>query len=314
MVITLNKIDKDFYQLIKTLKNMDTEEIYENIKYRFSRLDQELQKNLENYFNRFNYWGSLNISDNNYEELYEKAKTLHNDLDDYIWLYEKLNDYKSKKLLFGILNNWYQYDFTTLKETKEQTFKHYFDLDLVESNENTVFVDIGAYIGDTTLDFIDTFLKNYKKIYCYEITDLSYSLLKNNLSKYKNIEFKKNAVGDSNTYVSINEHIDMSANKVDKEGNKKIKQITLDSDIKEKIDIIKMDIEGMEQQALKGSENHIKNDTPTLLISIYHKNEDYTKIAKYINKINKNYDFYLRSYSGPIYPTEIILICVKKVN
>lgn len=73
-----------------------------------------------------------------------------------------------------------------------------------------------------------------------------------------------------------------------------------------------MDIEGMEQQALKGSENHIKNDTPTLLISIYHKNEDYTKIAKYINKINKNYDFYLRSYSGPIYPTEIILICVKK--
>lgn len=314
MVITLNKIDKDFYQLIKTLKNMDTEEIYENIKYRFSRLDQELQKNLENYFNRFNYWGSLNISDNNYEELYEKAKTLHNDLDDYIWLYEKLNDYKSKKLLFGILNNWYQYDFTTLKETKEQTFKHYFDLDLVESNENTVFVDIGAYIGDTTLDFIDTFLKNYKKIYCYEITDLSYSLLKNNLSKYKNIEFKKNAVGDSNTYVSINEHIDMSANKVDEEGNKKIKQITLDSDIKEKIDIIKMDIEGMEQQALKGSENHIKNDTPTLLISIYHKNEDYTKIAKYINKINKNYDFYLRSYSGPIYPTEIILICVKKVN
>lgn len=305
-------LDKDFYKFTSNIKNMTIDEIYNNIKFNFSLLPSELQKNFENYFTTFNYWGSLNIENNDYNVLYEKAKYLHDNIDDIIWLYEKLNDYRSKKLLYGIINNWYNYDFTTLKETKEILYKHYFDMDLVNPDSETVFVDLGAYIGDSVTDYINTYGENYKKIYCYEITDLTYSLLKNNLSRFDNVILRKKAVGDEEKYVTFTEHNDISSNSINKNGTNKIEQVTLDKDIKEKISIIKMDIEGSEVNALIGSENHIKNDTPTLLISLYHRNSDLTNIPRLIDKFNDNYDFYLRSKSGETYPTEIILICVKK--
>lgn len=80
----------------------------------------------------------------------------------------------------------------------------------------------------------------------------------------------------------------------------------------EKIDLIKMDIEGDELLALKGAKTHIKNDNPILLVSIYHKNNHLWQIPQYIHSINKNYKFYLRYYGGEIYPTEIILFAINK--
>ena len=62
------------------------------------------------------------------------------------------------------------------------------------------------------------------------------------------------------------------------------------------------------------SDKHIKNDSPTLLISIYHGFNDLIRIPKLINSINKNYNFYLRYYGGNIFPTEIVFICKKKVK
>ena len=86
--------------------------------------------------------------------------------------------------------------------------------------------------------------------------------------------------------------------------------VTLDEDIGEAITIIKADIEGFEQEAIKGAINHIKNDHPKLLISVYHKNEDLWKIPKMIKEIDSTYKFYLRYHGGSIYPTEITLIAI----
>ena len=45
---------------------------------------------------------------------------------------------------------------------------------------------------------------------------------------------------------------------------------------------------------LKGAENIIHSVSPDLAISVYHKYDDIWKIPLFINKINKNYQFYLR--------------------
>ena len=73
-----------------------------------------------------------------------------------------------------------------------------------------------------------------------------------------------------------------------------------------------MDIEGAEFKALNGCKEHIKNDSPTLLISIYHGFDDLIRIPKLIKSFNKNYNFYLRYYGGNIFPTEIVLVAKKK--
>jgi hypothetical protein len=45
----------------------------------------------------------------------------------------------------------------------------------------------------------------------------------------------------------------------------------LSSFIKDKIDFIKLDLEGFDLLALKGSVNHILNDYPSMAIAVYHE-------------------------------------------
>ena len=40
-----------------------------------------------NFFNKFGYWGSLDLDNDIYEEIELKAKELYNHIDDFIWLY-----------------------------------------------------------------------------------------------------------------------------------------------------------------------------------------------------------------------------------
>ena len=165
----MNIIDKNFNDFVLKIKNMNLEEIFLNIKNNFNKVHPDTQKSIQKFLNDFNYWGTLDIEKNDYNEIYEKAKSFYEHIDDYIWLYNNLKDYTSKKILFAILNNWYQYDFSTLKECMNYNYKHYFDLDVIPNCDNQVFVDVGAYIGDTKLDYIKIY-NNYKKIYCYAIT------------------------------------------------------------------------------------------------------------------------------------------------
>lgn len=308
----MNIIDKNFNDFVLKIKNMNLEEIFLNIKNNFNKVHPDTQKSIQKFLNDFNYWGTLDIEKNDYNEIYEKAKSFYEHIDDYIWLYNNLKDYTSKKILFAILNNWYQYDFSTLKECMNYNYKHYFDLDVIPKCDNQVFVDVGAYIGDTTLDYIKIY-NNYKKIYCYEITNYTMAILKNNLSEYKNIVYKNKAVSCENSIMYLkNSLVNSSANQVDNNGEIEIETVSLDNDILEKIDMIKMDIEGSEYNALIGAKNHIINDNPILLISVYHNNEDLWKLPKLIYEYNNNYNFYLRYYGNNIFPTEIVLFATPK--
>jgi len=86
--------------------------------------------------------------------------------------------------------------------------------------------------------------------------------------------------------------------------------VTLDEDIKCPISILKMDIEGSETKALLGARKHIEENKPKMMISVYHGFDDLIGIWKLIKEMNPNYQFYLRYYGGPIFPTEIVLYAI----
>lgn len=309
----MNNIDKKFENLVNQIKLFSLDDIFNIIKRNLLFIPKKTLHSLENYLCNVNYWGTLNVEKNDFTEVYEKAKSLKEHIDDYVWLYNSLNDYKSKTLLYGILNNWYRYDFTTLDIASEKTYKHYFDLDIIPNCKDEVIADLGAYVGDTTLDFIETYGKeSYNKIYCYEITDSTFSILKTNLFEYKNIIYKNLGVSDKEGILYLNAKEDLSSNQITTNGNKEVKTTSLDIDISEPLTMIKMDIEGAEQSAILGCKSHIINDNPKLLISVYHNNEDLWKIPRMIHSINSNYNYYLRYYGGCIFPTEIVFFAIPK--
>lgn len=302
----MNYVDKNFNWLVNEIENKSFDEIFEHIKNKFNSLPIPTKNSIQKFLNDFSYWGKLDYENNEYEEITNKTISLKEHIDDYKWLYNNLVDYRSKKLLFSILYNWYDYDFNNLKDLMDNTYCHYFDLDILKC-ENETFVDIGSYIGDTTIDFINSY-QNYNKIYCYEMTDDIFDTLLKNTSKYPNVECKKKAISDKSEILKFNfSNIDASANKIEENGNTLIEAVSLDDDIKEKVTLIKMDIEGYEQKAIIGAKKHIKEDHPKLLISVYHNHEDLWKIPKMIEEISPGYKFYLRYYGNYIFPTEIVL-------
>ena len=310
----MNYIDNNFYSLINEFRQKDITFLYDNMVKKFLALPIVTQKSFEDFLNKFGYWGRIDIKNGVFDIYLDKAKVFKNNCEDFVWLYENLADYKSKFILYSILNNYYNFDFYNLGKVTNDIFKHYFDLDILKLQQNEVFVDVGAYVGDTTLDFINSYGKDcYKKIYCYEMTKKSLFFARKNLEKFHNIIFKNYAVSDVNGTIFLNENnYSSSANQVSDSGNIEVKCVSLDNDIKENITTIKMDIEGGEKKALKGCKNHITNETPNLLISIYHNNSDIIEIPKIIASYNNNYKFYLRYYGGPLYATEIVLICIAK--
>lgn len=79
-----------------------------------------------------------------------------------------------------------------------------------------------------------------------------------------------------------------------------------------KIDYLKMDVEGAEINILKGSVNTIKKFRPSLAVAVYHGGElfmeDFYKIPIFIKNITENYNYYIRTFSP--WGGETILFCI----
>ena len=308
----MKKIDTEFNNLIWEINNKSKEEIFNHIKENYEKLNSSTIASIEIFLTQFGYWGKLNLVSGEFEELERRSSILKSHTFDLMWLYDNLGDYRSKIVLFGILNYWYNSLFDTLDVAIERNYHQYFDLDLINCDNSEVFVDIGAYTGDTILDYINTY-REYKSIYAYEITPSSIDYINQNLSIYPNIYIRNNAATDkSETLYIKNNLVSDSANTLDNSGEIQVHGVTIDDDVLEKVTMIKMDIEGSELKALKGCVNHIKNDTPKLLISVYHKHGDIIDIPKFIYNTNPNYKFYLRYFGNKFYPTETVLLAIPK--
>ena len=311
-MINLNWLDKKTKELISELKLFSEKEIYEHIREKLKMVPVDTQESVSKFLDNFSFWGSFHPTENDFSTLERLSKFLKENSEKFEKMYQSLEDYRSKKIFYAILNNWYNYDFINLEQVMEKCFSHYFDLDIIPSCQEEVFVDLGAFNGDTVEDFIKIYGDNYKKIYAYEMTEQSMRELKERVKNYPRIIYEQKAVSDEVGMGSIIIHeISTSSNQLELEEIGEIEVTSLDDDINEKITMIKMDIEGSELKALKGAENHIIKDKPKLLLSVYHGYEELLTLWEYLEKLDLSYHYYLRYYGGPIFPTEIVLFALQ---
>jgi FkbM family methyltransferase len=73
----------------------------------------------------------------------------------------------------------------------------------------------------------------------------------------------------------------------------------------ERVDFLKMDIEGFELAALQGAEKTLREFKPKLAISVYHKFSDLFEIPSFVRSLDLGYRFYLDHYT--IHAEETVL-------
>ena len=75
-----------------------------------------------------------------------------------------------------------------------------------------------------------------------------------------------------------------------------IEGVCADDIISTPVDMIKLDIEGAEANALFGMQNIIRKYKPVLAICIYHKQDDFIKLPKLVLDLVPEYKLYFRQY------------------
>ena len=306
-----NRWDKKFVKLMDYIRFVDFDSIVEKAKDSLLKQDDITKKKLCSYYRRYrDMWGTLDIDGGEYDVIINRVTALREHREDFIWLYNRLEDWRSKLVLVSMLYNWITFDMDYIHGMKEANFTDYFDLDLVKCNGDEVIVDLGAWVGDSALNYINTYGR-YRKIYCYEIDELNMMIAKKNLEGYPDIEFRQKGAGSRNVWMYVQGYNDLSCNKVvEYNTGKEIEIVSIDEDISERVTLLKMDIEGAEQEALIGCKRHIQEESPKLLISVYHNNEDIWKIPRMVDEMKPDYHFYLRSNGNQEGPAEIVLFAL----
>lgn len=182
----------------------------------------------------------------------------------------------------------------------------YFPPEILELEDNEIFVDCGAFTGDTVISFIQQCKNKYHKIYAFEPDVYNYKIAKQRLLELKLHDFVLVPFGLWDKEATLQfEAKGTAASSISNQPNNKqtsissIQVVSLDSFIKnEPVSFIKMDIEGAEINAIKGASNIINMNKPKCAICAYHKKADLYEIAILLKKYNPNYKIYFRQYIG----------------
>lgn len=182
-------------------------------------------------------------------------------------------------------------------------YEQYFDANIVKLHEDEVFIDAGVLNLYTSIRFAEECRKNRIKnfkIHAFEPDYVSYQRCREIQKNMPDIDLKLYHEGlwCENATLHFTEMGNGSSRITQQGASASIKCVSLDNCVKDKVTFIKMDIEGAELEALKGSKEIIKRYKPKLAICIYHKKEDLTEIPVYIKSLVPEYKLYIRHYSN----------------
>lgn len=231
------------------------------------------------------------------EGLFDKNFVLEN-IEKFETVYSLLSDELSKKnylnLILGKMTGKIKYLMraeTTVQEVYEN---------IVCSEKNSSYADIGAYNGDTIREYLSFFpdckkiyafepdLKNYKKLICYADECGIDSSSFYNIAAWDKKEtltfYSRSGRNSANTTV----HKSAKATEVFAD--------MCDNYIDGKVDFINIDAEGSDKNVILGLSDTIKKYKPTISCAIYHRNEDFFALPLLLYEKYGDCEMYIRHF------------------
>jgi len=223
-----------------------------------------------------------------------------------------LDDEQSKEILLVLISNWFNFSLTGDGYDGIFSRDQYYPSDIIRLRSDEVFVDAGAYNGDTLLEFLSRSGQKFKSIYSFELDKDNYRVLKTAvnpldptlrdkiklynyglLDEEKEIFYKGGGAGSESTCMNVIGSASESGRTVR----------LSDMMRNDKVSFIKMDIEGSELKALWGAEEIIRNQKPKLAVCVYHRPEHLWEIPLYLKSLVPEYRIFLRHHTKLEYET-----------
>lgn len=223
----------------------------------------------------------------------------------YEWVYDRLADDVSKQHFAKVVRFRLGMDLEDMRGFTPALDRQYFE-DFLPLNEAEVFVDGGGYDGQTTLRFA-TWNKAYRRIYYVEPIPAMMEVSRRNLGDLRDVCFIRKGLFSRNDRLRFDAD-EGQASSLSATGQTEIEVARLDDEVQERITLVKLDIEGAEYDALAGAAGHIRRETPTMAICIYHDQRDFWRIPLRVLGINDHYSLHVRHYSEGIHETVMFFV------
>ncbi|MFC4161003.1 FkbM family methyltransferase [Chitinimonas lacunae] len=192
--------------------------------------------------------------------------------------------------------------------------QYYFERDgvVIKPEAGDHIIDAGACFGDTALAFAASAGPS-GRIYSFDMLPAHCRILRENIANNPDIGASITVLpyGVSDEDKNIDLVLDQgnainpgARLNTDSFPIRRIDSLA-DEKVIERVDFIKMDIEGSELAALRGAEQTLRRWRPKLAISIYHDTTDYISIPQYLASLDLGYRFYLDHYT--IHQEETVL-------
>lgn len=221
--------------------------------------------------------------------------------------YDNLYDNKSRKIY---------YELTKARVTGEEITgdiiqpEQYFCLEpFKQKNKEEIFVDCGAYDGDSICEYIKKKNGVFKKIIAFEPDKKNFEKLKKTVERQcrewnigkDRFELYPYAIGEKNSVVKFEhyENNDGISSKIVEMSSKEeadCNVISVDEFIEDSYDFLKADIESFEYKMLLGAEKSIKANKPLLAICIYHNAVDFYQIPLLLKEMVPDYNITIRHH------------------
>jgi FkbM family methyltransferase len=168
-----------------------------------------------------------------------------------------------------------------------------------------VFMDIGAFNGDTIQEFLDLTDNNFSKIIAVEPDAKNLQKL---LRRHGDLLGESlipvnaaacDAEGETAFHMGGGMHGRIDGNSAAGKHRKIISTVTIDAlaarfSPEKPITYINIDAEGAEAAVLRGAAMTVKRDKPQMIVAAYHRPRDILDLPEQILSINPGYRLYLR--------------------
>ena len=296
--------DREFINHVNYINSTSVKNMYDDVYNKLVKLNIDnpnyyklITVDSRGWYMGDNWLDGVNGSNNSL--IKNRVSTLKTYINDIIWLYDNLSDSISRQSLNALIKYWLTWDYVDWKKIARYTCD-VVDTDVFPFYDDEIFVDCGAYTGDTVMQYINLVNDNYKRIYAYDISSTHINVMKQNLYKYNNIEIRHKGTGDIKSEMTMVGTANVfSGNKLTSNdshphGVEKVDVVRLDDDITEPITFLKIDVEGMDKETLMGAKKSIRLYHPKLSVDAYHKLEDIVQVPKLIHEIDNSYILFLR--------------------
>lgn len=176
----------------------------------------------------------------------------------------------------------------------------YFAEGIVRVGPDEVFVDCGAFTGDTLLDIAGR-VDSWRAYHAFEPDPVSFTALQTAVATLpgplrERVHLHRAATSDRR-YTAQFDATGLGSASLSVGGSYAVDCLAIDDVVTDPAPtFIKMDIEGAESAALNGCSRGIRNGRPLLAIAAYHKQADLWELPEQVHDMMPGYQMFLRPH------------------